>query len=294
MYTTYNKGDHKVMHFRFESITDYVNYLKTAEQQPVFSVQTSMIENEVFSETESLDEALELLQFGDNKDFGRLTRLVSEIQDSLDMTFDVRRFFNDYVGFAPDVKAYLEGNPLSMINKYDRPDKRITIHINTSYAGDTPKDKIFNRGAAVIAAIDTLELLEFMVDLRLFEMSYCDTEVHLSEFVLKNPDERLNMRKLFFPLCHPSWVRRLNFRLMETTPGIHPMWVSNYGLPAEAKLIREILDLNEKDILIPTVDELPLKGEDILEDTRFIFDHLNKGMPRDTQLKLKPPRRQHQ
>ena len=43
MFTTYIKNDHKVMHFKFESITDYVNYLKTAEQQPVFNVQTSMI-----------------------------------------------------------------------------------------------------------------------------------------------------------------------------------------------------------------------------------------------------------
>ena len=228
-----------------------------------------------------------MLQFGDSKDFSRLSRLVSEIKDSLDMSFDIRRFFNDYVGFAPDVGAYLEGSPLAMINKYERPNKRVTIHINTSYAGDTRKEKIFNRGAATIAAIEILELLEFMVDLKLFEMSYCDTEVHLSEFMLKSPDERLNMRKLFFPLCHPAWVRRLNFRLMETTPDIHPMWVSNYGLPANNKLVREILDLTDKDILIPSVDELTFKGDNIVDDAQMIFDYINIGMPKESQLKLK-------
>ena len=62
-----------------------------------------------------------------------------------------------------------------------------------------------------------LESLGYSVDFRLFEMSSVSEQIHFSEFILKGETERLNPQKLYFPLCHPSWIRRLNFRLIEVT-----------------------------------------------------------------------------
>lgn len=86
--------------------------------------------------------------------------------------------------------------------------------MNTSFYGNTSKEAIFNRGAIVLSMIEILENMGFSVDLHLFEMSTVSSAMHFSDFILKSENERMNIQKLYFPLCHPSWIRRLNFRLI--------------------------------------------------------------------------------
>jgi len=185
------------------------------------------------------------------------------------------------------VKAYLEGSPLTMINKPVVRKPLVTIFMNTSYAGNESRERIYTRGAIVLAAAEALELMGFMVDLRLFEMSFVDKDVHFSEYCLKRPDERVNLQKLYFPLCHPAWVRRLNFRLIETTPDMTEAWAGSYGIPAEVPLIRRVIGLEAGDILVPTIAELKLEGDDVLADAQKLFDVLNPGLPDDKQLVLR-------
>ena len=219
-------------------------------------------------------------------------RLDERIMHALDMSFDVQRTFHDYVGFAPDVKAYLEGSPLTMVNKPNPPRKGISVYMNTSYDSMVQRGQIFHRGATVLTAIKILELLHYSVDLHLFEMSYCDMgdgtmEVHFSEFALKAPGERVNVQKLFFPLCHPSWIRRLNFRLIETTPDIAYQWAGTYGFPCGTQLMKKVLPLGEGEVLVPTIDELGIEGVDIVEDARRMFACFNRALPEADHLKLK-------
>ena len=57
----------------------------------------------------------------------------------------------------------------------------------------------------------------FGVNLNIFTMSQYDNQIHYAKFNLKSVAERLNIQKVFFPLCHPSFLRRLVFRLREET-----------------------------------------------------------------------------
>lgn len=46
-----------------------------------------------------------------------------KVEENIDEYLDsdeANRQYNDYVGYTPDVKAYLEGSPLSMFNKENR------------------------------------------------------------------------------------------------------------------------------------------------------------------------------
>ena len=288
-YDTFWIGEYWIRHFTFDSLEDYLAYLQQAETHEAFlrGAQASEAGGEEFTLTESLEDAIELCRFGWHDGFNDLVALVEKVKRSLDIKIDPNRTFHDYVGFAPDVKAYLEGSPLTMINKPVVHKPLVTIYLNTSYAGNESRERIYARGAIVLAAAEALELMGFMVDLRVFEMSYVDKDIHFSEYRLKMPDERVNLQKLYFPLCHPVWVLRLNFRLIETSPNMTDAWAGCYGIPAETPMIRMVLGLGEGDILIPTIEELKIEGTDVLVDAAKLFERVNVGLPKDKQLMLR-------
>jgi hypothetical protein len=50
---------------------------------------------------------------------------------------------------------------------------------------------------------------------------------------IKSANEKMNISKLAFPLCHPSMLRRLCFRFLETYPTIESKYTFGYGRPAK-------------------------------------------------------------
>ena len=202
-----------------------------------------------------------------------------KVEENIDEYLDsdeANRQYNDYVGYTPDVKAYLEGSPLSMFNKEKNQRKKIDIYMNSSYSAKTSHESIFNRGAIVLSLIEILESMGFSVDFHLFEMAKVDSEIHYSDFLFKREGERLNPKKMYFPLYHPSWIRRLDFRLIEVTPDINYEWPrNNYGRPCRLEIIKDIIDLEPRDIIIPTIDELGIQGDNIIDDANSLFNYIN-------------------
>lgn len=277
MYKTYRKNGYNVMYYRFDSISEFVDYLKNASvQHYAFDRLASETGGYGFTQTSSLEEALDLIKFGYHEDFEKLVQLKLKLEKYIKMSKKRNKQFNDYIGFAPDVKAYLEGNPLSMLNKKSEARKKVNVYMNTSFYGNTSKEAIFNRGAIVLSMIEILENMGFSVDLHLFEMSTVDTMMHFSDFVLKSENERMNIQKLYFPLCHPSWIRRLNFRLIEVTPNITSSWSNGYGRPSDLSTMKKVIDLDKNDIIIPTIEELNIRGENLVDDANSLFDYINR------------------
>lgn len=163
-----------------------------------------------------------------------------------------------------------------MLNKKSEARKKVNVYMNTSFYGNTSKEAIFNRGAIVLSMIEILENMGFSVDLHLFEMSTVDTMMHFSDFVLKSENERMNIQKLYFPLCHPSWIRRLNFRLIEVTPNITSSWSNGYGRPSDLSTMKKVIDLDKNDIIIPTIEELNIRGDNLVDDANSLFDYINR------------------
>ncbi|MBQ2910130.1 MAG: hypothetical protein IJE53_04935 [Bacilli bacterium] len=277
MYKTYRKNGYNVMYYRFDSISEFVDYLKNAPvQHYAFDRLASETGSYGFTQTSSLEEALDLIKFGYHEDFEKLVQLKLKLEKYIKMSKKRNKQFNDYIGFAPDVKAYLEGNPLSMLNKKSEARKKVNVYMNTSFYGNTSKEAIFNRGAIVLSMIEILENMGFSVNLHLFEMSTVDTMMHFSDFVLKSENERMNIQKLYFPLCHPSWIRRLNFRLIEVTPDITSSWSNGYGRPSDLSTMKKVIDLDKNDIIIPTIEELNIRGENLVDDANNLFDYVNR------------------
>ncbi len=289
MYKYYNKNGYDIMYYRFDSINEFVEYLTTTPiQKKFFKNPNSISGNYDFCRTKNFEEAIELIKYGYHKDFNKLMELKLKLEKYIKLSNKRNKQYNFYIGYVPDVKAYLEGNPLSMINRNTNLRKKIDVYMNSSFYGDTSSRAIFNRGAIVLTLIEILESLGFSVDFHLFEMSTVRAQMHFSDFIFKKENERLNLQKLYFPLCHPSWIRRLNFRLIEETPDIASSWVYGYGRPSDLQTMKQIIELKNNDIIIPTIEELNIKGNDIVDDTNSLFNHINSLSEKDFELKLIP------
>lgn len=280
MYKIFEKNGYEVLYNSFETITEIMEYLKRAKT--AYSFRGSKLSSmEVEKEgswygTSSLEEAMDLATFGYTEKFEAFTNLKDELDRYIKVSNSRPRQYNDYVGFVPNVKAYLEGSPLSMINWNNPVRKQIDVYYNVATSCDTSTEKIYNRGVIVLSLIELLEKKGFSVNLRLFEMSSSGSQLFYSEFKLKDTCERINVRKLYFPMCHNSWLRRICFRVKETTPDISGSWTGNYGRPCDDYTVRKILDLKDNDIVIPQPDEIGIKGIDIVDDTNRVFDYIRE------------------
>lgn len=97
--------------------------------------------------------------------------------------------------------------------------------------------------------------------------------------------ENLNIRKLYFPLCHPAFARRLVFRLKEVTPNITSAWRSTYGLPCTDEMIRETLKLKKQDIVINKPDVMNVFGRNLFFDAEAMMEYIDKQTDQEHSLK---------
>ena len=282
MYKYYNKNGYGVMEYDFSSIAGFIDYIdSTPVKRSVFRDLASENGDFYFCKSRSLEEAKDLCKYGCHQDFEKLVELKYTLEKYIKMSNKKTKQYNYYVGYAPDVKAYLEGNPLSMLNKENPKRKHIDIYYNSAILGDVSTEQIFNRGAVTLSLVEILENMGFSVGLYVFTMSYCNNQVHYAKFNLKSQNERLNVQKLFFPLCHPSFLRRLVFKLREVTPDITGPWSDGYGRTCNDRLIREIIDLKDNDVVICQPSEMNVKGNDIVDDANSMFSYINRFEGKD-------------
>ena len=91
------------------------------------------------------------------------------------------------------------------------------------------------------------------------------------EFNLKDIDEPTDYRNLFFPLVHPSFLRRIIFKLIEKVPELGSHWADGYGAPAKATLIKKVFGISSEDknkFIFYSPYEMGIKGENLEEDLK--------------------------
>ncbi len=278
MYKYYKKNEYDVMEYDFNSIVEFLNYLDNGiVNYKVFYDELASKSNDYnFFHTHSYEEAYDLCKFGYHKDFDDFVDVKRNLEKHIKMKEVLPKQFNDYIGYVPDVKAYIEGSPLSMFNKKTVKKEHIDIYFNIANPWFISQKQIYNKGVVTLSIIEKLERMGFSVGLNLFEMSSDGYQIMYSQYKLKKEQERLNIQKLYFPMCHPSFLRRLIFRLVEITPDISSDWKNGYGRPSDKKMIKEFLNLGDKDIIIGSSDEMNVNGIDIVEDANKMFEYINK------------------
>ena len=156
-------------------------------------------------------------------------------------------------GDEVDVGLYLSGEPECMVEFLlePRPKPVVKFVISTTFAAGVDTESIYNRGAAVVAAVDTLEGSGVRVEIELDETISCRTSSRYTRRVfIKRADEALDRDLLAFAVAHASFLRRLIFRLHETKGQEHyaRLGGGTYGYPENPERLK---DRDEGAVIIP-------------------------------------------
>lgn len=250
---------------KVEIFSNIASLLRTLKVRPKNSVMiseyASVTGNYDFCGTHSYEEAEELLIRGDED-------IISKIQKGY--TSKIRKFSTDYskrvnpnlnslYGSAPNIARSIIGLPDSMIlpQRVDRkmPCINIVYYITTNCTVE-PKT-IIDSGVTLITAIQCIELKRISVKLTgMFYSGQRDSEIIVGGVILKNYSEKLSISRLSFPIAHPSMLRRIGFKYLETHTNLESSgFAFGYGSPLKSPDI-ELIHKNDKNTVSITVDTI--------------------------------------
>lgn len=249
----------------YDSIEEFTNFIDNSTPMRYNSSDDGDFD---FTGTHSLKEASELCKYGD-EELASYILQQSLTFDNVDTLNKIRRStINDVVGFMPNVPNYVIGIPNNMIrdNRNIIKSKVINIFISISAAWYISKEDIKKRCAEYVAAINALEEQGYRCNVYTGAVgtNYDKKIYNLLVIKIKSDREPLNLAKMAFPLAHPSMLRRLKFRWMETIP---LDFGSGYGQSiTNEKKINELLKpiFNDTKFTILSVSEEPGKIGDII------------------------------
>lgn len=214
-------GDRMTL-MQFQSITDLDDYLSTATENVVFrgkTLESRKTSNPSFHGTKSWEEAHSLLVQGWSPEAEKLeNRLRSEtIPDAIKRAVSVY----DFAGQTACVPRYLNGMPDSMINRkmITRKAPVVELFRGITYPHYYTQKQIEDDGLYTLQLVQELERRNVRVKLHVYHTTH-EIQTHGMTLVIKQPEERLNVSKIAFPLVHTSMLRRVAWRVLETNQDV--------------------------------------------------------------------------
>ena len=276
------KNGNIVYQYDFNSLDDFLNELITKKiNHRIFPNPASIQSDYGFTRTKSFEEAWNLCKYTYDDGYKKFSELVNHIQFKFENT---RRYVNTYkpVGSSVSVPRFLFGIPNNMHSKELVMDKPIiNLYFQYSYSCNIEESQIKNRGILTLALINYLENIKnYNVIFNFFSICENENELIHINIKLKNKDEKLKVKRCYFPLVHPSFLRRLDFRADEIIPYLKTNWSFGYVLPLTYEEAKKYIDEGEFDmnraIYISTPDELGIYGNNIEEDAKRFIDNINQ------------------
>ena len=212
--------------YYFDNISDFVDTVEPASRIRGRDDESEQ-DNFSFCKTRTIEEAWDFIKSGDTsvmKDYDK--------KDVFNIDLDNVRLKQrlDVVGHNVNVPLHLIGVPTCMIRKDAKifKNKIVNILVNNSVNGGTSTSEIIDMANDIFGKILAIENMGYRVNL--YKMigsssSYGDV---LGFIKMKNDRERINLKKMVFPMCHPSMQRRLDFKFRECF-GKNDVTHSGYG-----------------------------------------------------------------
>lgn len=230
----------------FENINSLLRTICSRPNNKIMEDEDSSRSNDKeFTGTETWNDAVKLLRTGYTEILGEVKEQLVKItkQNKKFNSIKKSRIKNDIIGYVPNVPNSIMNLPESMINIKQVPQKRKTLSILYSIEGNANESVEFfiKTGIILIAAINTIEKSGIQVKLSVaFMTSEKDEEITFPIVCIKNYGQRFDLQKICFPLAHPSMLRRIGFKWLETTPEITARF--NYGYGKDPKDLTPIIE----------------------------------------------------
>lgn len=252
----YEKGEKRVIHECFSSINLLLKCLDERKNNSVMAEEHSShrLGDEKWFGTSNYEEAVKLLVYGYKDILEKLKLGISMSMKAFDKDFSKSYIIEDVQGASPIVPNYLQGLPKTMSYRQSVPKKVKTINIiyaPTENCFSNPEEFI-EAGVALLSAIRAIEKSNVSVRLDcMFSDAVSEGEAIVGTVRVKNYKDRLDLQKLCFPMAHPSMLRRIGFRYIETAPYMEETGFRNgYGYTPDIETLEEFLKLPENTVLL--------------------------------------------
>tara|TARA_R110002153_G_scaffold274037_1_gene446795 strand:+ start:34645 stop:35481 length:837 start_codon:yes stop_codon:yes gene_type:complete len=128
---------------------------------------------------------------------------------------------SDVVGFAPNVPAYINGVPDSMLSFNEAPqgNKLLRVAVAVGRCASTKQKHVLNRGAAIMAVLDQLSRDGYSIELWALWRNSNDGKGVSIETCVKHGTDVWSPESIAMALCHVSFQRRLCWRVAESIEG---------------------------------------------------------------------------
>ena len=265
----------------FKSISELVDYIKSNPEitqdfrdNPHSSLMSPR--QTTWSGTRTFEDAMEMLENGWAEKAREVEEELKNLKASKQAMTLQRRFVKDVVGFQPIVASWLRGDPESMVNVKMKPMKNKVVHLNmnVSFSCGVSAKQIQDN---CINALKVIQMVEKSgcraeVDVVIVSGTGHDVRTHRSKQLnvfklrVKGSNERLNTVKMMFPMIHPSFLRRIFFRVVETMPEYEVGYKTGYGYPYNENEIREdIPEAFKGEYLIPLFQKDAPRAKDAMD-----------------------------
>lgn len=248
----------------FNSISDLVNYIKEAKTTTWFKGHEKSIEENrmrtEFTGTKTFSEAMGMLENGWYEEAKKIENELSVEKRNTFMKDEVR-FIQSVAGFHPIVPNYMMGLPNSMVSSkiVAKKQKVVTLNLSISFSAIVSTKEIEDVCIKALRIVKSIESKGCRVNLNVFfaskEPDYATGHMRYATIKLrvKNANERLNISKVCFPVVHPSMLRRIFFRVVETSPSFSKEFVYGYGIAMSNEELAKIYsDMMKGEYIIPT------------------------------------------
>lgn len=203
--------------------------------------------------TATYKDAINVIQAGYKDPLEKMKKAILKIGRT--DTYKRPRLKTAVVGFVPHVPNFVQGLPEAMITRDPVRARAKTINLVYSFGASASieTEQIIKAGVNFISLVNSLEKQGFSVKIDLLFSTITKKTSATYTVTVKDFGQRLNLLKLAFPLVHPSMLRRVSFKWLETVPELKDKLFNNgYGVPltAEMKSIdKERAFLYEHDIV---------------------------------------------
>ena len=208
-----------------KNLTEYKMYFGSIGEVQNFLRFDPDINSEIFYEQKSksssvdfagapLEVAIQYLIGGYSENYEQFLSMARQLEQINKKKARVRKTTTSFVGQRPNVPAYIAGAPKNMYRLERTEEKKLKrIWMKVTYESSTTEEQIRNRGIIALNLINLLEMNNYMVDFRLFEVCSVDNEIFRCEIELKKPGQMLMPRLCYYPMCGKEFVRRVLCRV---------------------------------------------------------------------------------
>lgn len=271
------QDDKTIISLDFNSVDELLNYIETTPVAKDYWTKLCSREQNsrryAFTGTNSLEEAINLCRFSNNNECDKLFKNSEQFSLNCQNISNKRAGTLKQYGYRPNIARNMAGHPMQMYHlERDSSRKFINIFFDCA-AGNIQTEEYFNnKGMITLNIIKMLEMLNYRVNLNFFLLSHEANEWLLIKINIKKFEEKIDPNICYFPMTHPSFLRRILFAVTETIKFEESTWAKYYGKPASISQAKDILNISDNDIFIDS--KLGLTG-DFNSDVQVFIKEIN-------------------